>query len=69
MLQALNDVYCLDIDRLTWSQVNCGGTPPAPREGHCATFLGRFMLVSGEAPGRALPPAGILLQAPCSSPC
>jgi hypothetical protein len=67
VLQALNDVYCLDIDRLTWSQVNCSGTPPAAREGHCATFLGRFMLVSGEAPETPLPPAGSLLQGPAAA--
>lgn len=46
--QCTNDVYILNVDRLEWSipEMVMGTRPPA-REGHCATMIGRFLVISG----------------------
>lgn len=43
----LNDVYYLEVERLMWSPVSAAGTAPEPREGHTASILGKYMLISG----------------------
>lgn len=45
--RCLNDVYMLEMERLTWSYVNINSAPPEPRMCHSATAIGQYMLISG----------------------
>lgn len=45
--KALNDVHCLDVEKLVWSAVSPLGHHPEPREGHSATIIGKYLVVSG----------------------
>ncbi|GAQ89314.1 hypothetical protein KFL_005100040 [Klebsormidium nitens] len=43
-----NDIHVLNVPGLEWSSPPMVmGTPPAPREGHAATMIGRYLLISG----------------------
>lgn len=43
----LNDVHFLDIATWTWHRPNTDGTPPAPRSGAAAVFMGGQMILFG----------------------
>ncbi len=44
-----NYVYYLDLNTMTWTQVNPSGTPPDPRFGQCAVYdsQNKRMLIFG----------------------
>jgi hypothetical protein len=45
--QLLADVHYLEVERMAWSQIAPSGHGPEPREGHTASVLGKYMLVTG----------------------
>lgn len=47
-----NDVHILDLDKMEWTRVRCGGSVPLPRAFHSAIFLEqeqRLLIVAGES--------------------
>lgn len=45
--RCLNDVYVLEMERLTWSYININSAPPEARMRHSATAIGNYMIISG----------------------
>mmetsp|Transcript_33290 Transcript_33290/g.78947 ORF Transcript_33290/g.78947 Transcript_33290/m.78947 type:complete len:632 (+) Transcript_33290:204-2099(+) len=45
--RCLNDVYVLEMERLTWSYININSAPPEARMRHSATAIGHYMVISG----------------------
>ena len=43
----LNDLWCFDFERCSWSRVDAAGEPPAARTGHCACVSNGVMFVFG----------------------
>ncbi|OQR88806.1 hypothetical protein THRCLA_10088 [Thraustotheca clavata] len=43
----LNEVWVLDLETSTWSQIKCEGKSPAPRYNHSATLVGSKMFIFG----------------------
>ncbi|KAM0928344.1 hypothetical protein ACQ4PT_002422 [Festuca glaucescens] len=44
----LNDLHILDLETMTWDDVDAIGTPPAPRSDHAAAcHAGRYLLIFG----------------------
>ena len=43
----LNDVHFLDVATWTWHRPTTDGTPPAPRFGAAAVFMGGQMIIFG----------------------
>ena len=42
-----NDVFVLDLTNMTWSLVECLGSPPKPRAGHSCAVIDSKMFVFG----------------------
>jgi hypothetical protein len=42
-----NDVYILDLEVMAWSQPQCSGKPPTPRQGHTAVQMGKSIIIQG----------------------
>ena len=43
----LNDVFCLDINSLQWTQLNTKGSKPSPRAAHAAAIADKYLLIYG----------------------
>lgn len=42
-----NDLHCIHLEDMSWSQPSTSGTPPCPRFGHAAIIVGRQLIVCG----------------------
>nr|PUA88465.1 putative kelch repeat protein [Toxoplasma gondii TgCATBr9]CEL72511.1 TPA: kelch motif domain-containing protein [Toxoplasma gondii VEG] len=42
-----NDLLCMNLQDMTWSQPETSGTPPCPRYGHASLVVGRQLIVCG----------------------
>mmetsp|Transcript_17491 Transcript_17491/g.44035 ORF Transcript_17491/g.44035 Transcript_17491/m.44035 type:complete len:628 (-) Transcript_17491:2367-4250(-) len=48
--RALNDVYFLELEKLSWTALPVHvGAPPEPREDHAAAIVSKYLIVSGGA--------------------
>ena len=43
----LGDLWMLDVDSMTWTRPQVGGTPPLPRSLHTTQLIGERMFVFG----------------------